>query len=53
MAAREDVLPDEVRGCAVGLVALLRLRNGLRGRPRVETALPPFSDLMPSMATPL
>ena len=32
VAAREDVLPDEVRGCAVRLIALVRLRYGLRGR---------------------
>ena len=30
MAARKDVLPDEVRGCAISLVALIRLRDGLR-----------------------
>ena len=32
MAAREDVLPDEVRGRAVRLIALVRLRYGLHGR---------------------
>ena len=43
MAAREDVLPDEVRGCAVGLVALVRLRDGLRDGPYVSKAVQPFS----------
>ncbi len=53
MAAREDVLPDEVRGRAVGLVALVRLRNGLRRTGRVSDASPePHPDIVPEQGSP-